>query len=1310
MFKKNQYDRQFKFSLRKKRGGGGAASFIIGSIVFGSLFLGNVAVQAETSTESTNETTTLSQPASESTTSSKNAATISDSTEADVESDNTSAEPTTDKNTTTDETADTTTAQPVVNNITPTPTVGTVPSARVVNGSVNVKYVDNTGAEVGLVTVDGPVGESYVENVKENIPAGYELASHTVDYGTYSTESKSITVTVDPLPANKKGMATVNYVDENGQIVKTLVATGFIGDQIDAGSWLPAGYTIAEKDQKSANGSLYETNPTTITVYVKPGSNQELKDELARKELPDDGTQLALSDGTAEGLRAKVAGLSKEQLANNKINVTNITLNKKVVKESEGMDLTATFDWNAIGIRKGDVMVIPMSPAFDSTNRLVQFDFSSAKTPNMGTMVLDYDKEEIYVEFRKDLDPNKVYHGNISIGTWINRQFFNDVDNDYTFNIPTPNGDVVQKSITVQYDRAPEYDKGYARAISQTFNSDETESDVTWAIEVNPLTASGEKDTVGQYNMKSTEIYITPDTIDSVSPTYDYKGDLLETNVTYLSNSKDIKVNEDSIHVYEANINPSMGYTKGKELQFGTDYEIIEGAMDARTDVVNPNVHVIHFINDYAVTNKKFVVEFTTHHTNLTQEDKEISGDKAAKDTEIGIHSLVNFFEANNKGETLYRYNELARRITESFIGDILGANIQLINSGVTTESAEALRGSVIVSHVDATTGKTLKPDGFAIDGEGHEMRNVDVGTSYTTNPEYFDGYQFTSLAYDSENPDGTVEQGVKHVVYQYTPVSPKGSVDVIYLSESGEILQPWTAIQTNQPEGTAYTTELKAFPGYKFVRMSELSADPTGSVQADKTLHVIYVYTKVGSVDVKYIDDATGEILPFDEAKLTAATVADGDEQGQPTTDVAVGTNYTTEEKSFAGYHFVGMDKTSSPVSGKVLVDPQLVIYRYAKDVVPAPKTGNVDVTYVDTEGNVLPGGDTTVIKQDAPVGDTYETNKREFTGYTFKRMGDKSAAANGSVVEGTQHVVYVYEKIPEAPKTGNVDVKYIDKATGEVIPGGELTEVKKGAPVGQGYFTEQKDFSAQGYHYVGLATDSAAAAGIVVEGDQHVIYEYEKIKQGSVDVRYIDRETGKDIVPGGEVAPVVTGYAGTAYGTQQKDFSEQGYKFIGMSEVSANPDGVVEADKTLHVIYEYVKVKGSVDVIYVDEKGQTLPGGDKTAVKTDAPDGEAYTTTQRAFTGYSFDHMGVNSASASGNVVGGQTLHVVYVYTKDPEVKKSNVDVTYVTEDGKYLKATKAVFDAEQIVGTEYTTEQKNFLGYHFVRMADFSAPDKW
>ncbi|WP_286028926.1 MucBP domain-containing protein, partial [Ligilactobacillus agilis] len=142
----------------------------------------------------------------------------------------------------------------------------------------------------------------------------------------------------------------------------------------------------------------------------------------------------------------------------------------------------------------------------------------------------------------------------------------------------------------------------------------------------------------------------------------------------------------------------------------------------------------------------------------------------------------------------------------------------------------------------------------------------------------------------------------------------------------------------------------------------------------------------KKGSVDVKYVTDK-GEVL---EAVAPAKTA-----DGQDATNVKVGTDYTTEEKSFNGYHFVGMDKTSDSANGKVTEGTKHVIYVYEKDPeTPAEveKKGSVTVTYVDKDGNPLPGGEEKTVKDNAPVGEEYTTEQKDFPGYHFVGMDKHS------------------------------------------------------------------------------------------------------------------------------------------------------------------------------------------------------------------------------------------------------------------------------------------------------------------------------
>ncbi|OQQ77874.1 hypothetical protein B6U64_01360, partial [Ligilactobacillus salivarius] len=190
------------------------------------------------------------------------------------------------------------------------------------------------------------------------------------------------------------------------------------------------------------------------------------------------------------------------------------------------------------------------------------------------------------------------------------------------------------------------------------------------------------------------------------------------------------------------------------------------------------------------------------------------------------------------------------------------------------------------------------------------------------------------------------------------------------------------------------------------------------------------------------------------------------------------VGEDYTTEEKTFDGYHFVGMDKTSDSANGKVTEGDKHVVYVYEKDETPEVKKGSVDVKYVTTDGKVLE--DVTKVKDNAPVGEAYTTEEKSFDGYHFVGMDKTSDAANGKVTEGDKHVVYVYEKdeTPEVKK-GSVDVKYVT-TDGKVLE--DVTKVKDNAPVGEAYTTEEKSFDD--YHFVGMDKTSDAANGKVTEG----------------------------------------------------------------------------------------------------------------------------------------------------------------------------------------------------------------------------------
>ena len=261
--------------------------------------------------------------------------------------------------------------------------------------------------------------------------------------------------------------------------------------------------------------------------------------------------------------------------------------------------------------------------------------------------------------------------------------------------------------------------------------------------------------------------------------------------------------------------------------------------------------------------------------------------------------------------------------------------------------------------------------------------------------------------------------KGTTEVTYVYHTETKKGNVDVTYVAEDGTVLEKTANVFTEAQEvGTDYSTEKKNFDGYHFVRMGEFSADASGKV-TENLQHVIYVYAKdkKGSVDVKYIT-TDGKVLE------DVSVVKD---------NAPVGEEYTTEEKSFDGYHFVGMDKTSDPASGKVAEGEKHVIFVYEKN----QEKGTVIVHFVDEDGNKI--SDDVVNKKDVPTGEDYTTTSKDIPGYELDKNKIPSNK-DGVVVKGTTEVTYVYHKTPEPTPTPNQPEKPSDETPNQ--PGQPTTK----------------------------------------------------------------------------------------------------------------------------------------------------------------------------------------------------------------------------------------------------------------------------
>ncbi|HEM6221922.1 TPA: MucBP domain-containing protein [Streptococcus suis] len=389
-----------------------------------------------------------------------------------------------------------------------------------------------------------------------------------------------------------------------------------------------------------------------------------------------------------------------------------------------------------------------------------------------------------------------------------------------------------------------------------------------------------------------------------------------------------------------------------------------------------------------------------------------------------------------------------------------------------------------------------------------------------------------------------------KEITYVYQLVT--GNVVITYVDTEGNPLKSEVKDTTNEPVGESYNTkeDENEYPstiekdGDKYYRVEAgnhtvgnttedghlvSSDDPKGTVE-EGTKTVTYVYQKAGNVNVNYVD-TEGNVLKDKVADVV---------NGKPDSDYDTVLDNKLAEILYNGNLYklvpagsykvgvvgannnlteVGNGKATGidPVTGKVVAGETKEI-TYVYQLV----TGNVVITYVDTEGNPLKSEvkDTT----NEPVGESYNTkeDENEYPS-TIEKDGDKyyrvekgeykvgettedghlvsSDKPAGTVEEGTKTVTYVYEKV-----TGSVVARYVIEGTETEIADDKTVKPKE-TPVDEVYGdTSPLIIEKNGKKYILVRTRTnegdAPENGVVVEGEQVITYEYKELEENPTPV----------------------------------------------------------------------------------------------------------------------------------------------------------------------------------------------------------------
>ncbi|MCI8444643.1 MAG: Cna B-type domain-containing protein [Clostridia bacterium] len=498
-------------------------------------------------------------------------------------------------------------------------------------------------------------------------------------------------------------------------------------------------------------------------------------------------------------------------------------------------------------------------------------------------------------------------------------------------------------------------------------------------------------------------------------------------------------------------------------------------------------------------------------------------------------------------------------------------------------------------------------------------------GKEYKTEQKTIQNYTFIE---NSDNTQGNMTKEEMIVTYYY---AKNTKVKVRYLEKgTNQVLAEESEIVGY--EGKEYETEAKEISSYTNV---ENSNNTKGNMTKEEIV-VTYYYAKNTKVVVKYLEKDTNQVLA---------------EQTQ--IEGYVGKEYQTEEKQINGYTYV---ESSNNMKGNMTEEEITVIYYYLQNA-------RAKVEHIDQDTKEI-------LKEEiieGKVGDVYQTKAIDIEGYILVKSPEKSEV---TLEKGKEPVVKYYYQYVAA----GVMEKHINQITGEVLAF-KLTKGEKGDP----YESKAKEF--EGYDLVEIPSNSK---GEMTEERIEVKYYYKR--KVTLRVRYIDQETGKELIED----QITNGHEKDSYETKEKTFEnyelvEKPENATGKLEISINADGTIHTQTV--VTYYYTAKAGGVIERHIDEKTGKILEEKQHSGKV----GDRYEIVAKEIEGYELNEKRLPENYTG--IMGKEVIEVTYYYQKVAKVRVEYIDI----QTGEKLHT-------EEIKGKEgdhYETEAKELDGYDLVEI---------
>ena len=501
----------------------------------------------------------------------------------------------------------------------------------------------------------------------------------------------------------------------------------------------------------------------------------------------------------------------------------------------------------------------------------------------------------------------------------------------------------------------------------------------------------------------------------------------------------------------------------------------------------------------------------------------------------------------------------------------------------------------------------------------------VNQGDEYETFAKNIENYRHLST--EGDYAYGTVEKDYIEVRYYYE--RKLSTLTVKYLDYDTNIeLSPTERINTKW--GLNYQTSAKNIENYYVFR---IEGEPSGVVEGDE-LEVIYYYKRSeGVVTVRYVDEDTN------------GAIADNE-----TIPHYFGETYTTERKVIPNYEYTRvMGNPTGVFYGNITV-----IYYYRL------KDATLTVRHLDIDDNhVLFPDEVRNIKWNT----AYTTSNRIFTGYDYIKV---EGPASGRIDSDDLVVTYYYSR-----KTYTLTVRHLEEGSDNPLAETETRQFR----YKEAYTTVPKVIN--NYKVSSVPTNANGR----IQEDTTVTYYYAR-KDGELVIRYVDEETGENII-----APEITAvdfgerYEAYSFADGRRTFDD--YDFV---RVVGTEKGTIENERT-EVIYYYKLKRGKVVVKYLDiDTNEELLDSQQENYKYN----EEYFTHEEEIDGYRLDHIeGVTEGIFKGDV------EVRYYYKKI----SLTVTIRFREEQTEEILANDII--QYKNYGDRYTTSKIDIDNYYYTRV---------